>query len=86
MQQAALWSGVLPAPIMSTGAPSASKIIVEIACSMPWLAARSHQAQTAGCFKWPFVRSAMQQAAFWSGEPSLASIMSTGAPLSTKIA
>ena len=52
---------------------------------MPSLAACGHQAQEARCFKWSHVRSATQQAAFWSGEPSIASIMCTGMPSASQI-
>jgi len=48
-------------------------------------ATRTHQAQKTMCFKWPFMRSTMQQAAFWSDSPSIAPIISTGAPSASNI-
>jgi len=51
---------------------------------MPSPAACGHQAQEARCFKWLLVRRAAQQAAFWSGEPSIAKIVSPGTPSASK--
>ena len=46
---------------------------------LPSAAAHNHHARKARCFTWLFVRSAMQQPAFWNDSPSAAAITNTGA-------
>ena len=86
MPQAASWSGEprshqTCAPVRHRHPGSSSRR----SSFMPSPAACGHQAQEARCFKWLLVRRAAQQAAFWSGEPSIASIMSPGMPSASKI-